>query len=99
MDPSVSGPQVSPGGMTFHRDTVDFGAVPGPGERGPRRTRIGRLQAPLLRRRRIGLLLLAGVVLPWLPIFGSANDPTPAKRVRGVGALRSWVSSSPPTVR
>jgi hypothetical protein len=64
MEPSVSGPQVSPGGMTFHRETADFGAVPGPGEDGPRRTRIGRSQAPLRRRERIGLLLLAVVVLP-----------------------------------
>ena len=46
MDPSVSGPQVSPGGMTFHRDTADFGAVPGPGEEGPRRTRIGVSRRP-----------------------------------------------------
>ncbi len=85
MNPSVTGPPASPTATTFRRDTADFGAVPGPGEEGPRRTRIGRFQAPLWRRRRIGLLLLAGVVLPWLPIFGSANDPTPAKRVRGIG--------------
>jgi hypothetical protein len=85
MDPSVSGLKVSPSGMTIHRDTADFGAVPGPGQEGPRRARIGRLQAPLLTCRRIGLLLLAVVVLAWLPIFGSADDPTPARRLRGVG--------------
>src|SRR5579883_1449219 len=85
MDPSVGGRQVSPGGMTNPRDTAGIGAVPGPGEEGPRRTRIGRLQAPLLRRRRLGLFLLAVVVLPWLPILGSADDPTLARRVQGIG--------------
>jgi WD40 repeat protein len=39
----------------------------------------------LWNRRRIGLLLPAVLVLPWLPIFGPPKDATPAKRVRGVG--------------
>ena len=85
MYPSISGPGVSPGRMTFHRDTADFRAVSGPGEDGSRRTQIGRLQVPLLWRRRIGLLLLAVVVLPWLSIFGSVDGPILARRARGVG--------------
>jgi WD40 repeat protein len=36
-------------------------------------------------RRRIGLLLLGFLVLPWLPICGRPRDPTPARRVRGIG--------------
>src|SRR5262249_43163008 len=36
-------------------------------------------------RERIGLLLLALIVLPWLPICGPPRDLTPARRVRGVG--------------
>ena len=43
------------------------------------------LPVPLWNRRRIGLLLLALIVLPWLPISGPPSDATPARRVRGVG--------------
>jgi WD40 repeat protein len=38
-------------------------------------------------RGRIGLLLLALLVPPWLPITGPPRDATPARRVRGAGDL------------
>src|SRR5262245_20164855 len=66
-------------------DTIDFGPIPGAAEEGPRRSRIGIVRSSLWNRRRIGLLLPAVLVLPWLPIFGPPKDATPAKRVRGVG--------------
>ena len=62
-----------------------FGPIPGAAEQGPTRSRIGTSRLPWWSRRVIGLLLLALVVLPWLPIAGPTSDARPAGRVRGVG--------------
>ena len=48
-------------------------------EEEPRRSRIGISRFPWWSRRRIGLLLLGLIVLPWLPIFGPPSDATPAQ--------------------
>ena len=66
-------------------DTTDFGPIPGAAEEGPRRSRIGTSRLPWWGCGWIGLLLLALIVLPWLPISWPSGDGTPARRVRGVG--------------
>ena len=88
LDSSIAGPNGSRGSSdpsSSRHGPAAFGAIPGPGEEGSRRTRIGRYLARPWSCRRIGLLLLGLLVLPWLRIFGPPNDPTPAMRVRGIG--------------
>src|SRR6516165_4369847 len=74
-------PRASPPGG----DATDSGPIPGGAEEGPRRSRIGIARFPMWSRGRIGLLLLALIVPAWLPICGPPSDPTPARRVRGIG--------------
>ena len=69
----------------MRRDATECESIPGAAEGGPRRSRIGISRLPWWGRRRIGLLLLGLIVLPWLPISGTPRDPAPARRVRGVG--------------
>jgi WD40 repeat protein len=69
----------------MRRDTTECEPILGSAEEGPRRSRIGISRLPWWCRRRIGLLLLGLIVLPWLPIFGPPRDATPARRLRGVG--------------
>src|SRR5262245_15836094 len=73
------------GSGSMRGDTTDFGPIPGAAEEGPRRSRIGTSRLPWWRRRVIGLLLLAVIVLPWLPIAGPSSGVGPARRVHGVG--------------
>jgi WD40 repeat protein len=73
------------GSRPMRSDTTDFGPSPGAAEEGPKRSRIGSSRLPLWNRKRTALLLLAIIVLPWLPICGPPSDTMPAKRVRGVG--------------
>jgi WD40 repeat protein len=63
----------------------DFGPIPWAAEDGLRRPRIGISRLPWWRRSWIGLLPVALIVLPWLPICGPPSDAAPARRVRGVG--------------
>ena len=65
-------------------DTTDFGPIPRSRREGPTEPGSGR-PVPLWSRRRIGLLLLGVIVLPWLPILRPPSDATPARRVRGIG--------------
>src|SRR5262245_53599437 len=83
--PPPTGLQGWPSGSPPLRDATDSGPIPGAVEAGPRRSRIGIARFPMWSRRRIGLLLLGLIVLPWLPLCGPPRDPTPARRVRGVG--------------
>jgi hypothetical protein len=80
--PCPSGP---PDPHPPHRETIDFGPIPGAAGATPRRARIERSRVPLWSRRGIVRLLLGVIVLPWLPIFGPSREATPAERVRGVG--------------
>jgi tricorn protease-like protein len=64
-------------------DATDFGPIPGAAEEGPRRSRIGIARSALWSRRRIGLLVLGILVLPWLPIFDHRLESPPMHRVRG----------------
>src|SRR5262249_11447322 len=66
-------------------ETTDFGLIPGAAQQGPGRSRLGISRLPWRSRSWIGLLLLALIVLPWLPITGTPSDATSARRVRGVG--------------
>ena len=66
-------------------DATDFVPIPGAAEGGPRRFRIRSSRLPSWSPKRIGLLLLGLVVLPWLPIPGPPSDVTTARRIRGVG--------------
>jgi WD40 repeat protein len=50
---------------------------------------MGSSRGSLWNRRRIGLLLLAVIVLPLLPILGSKRDATPTRWARGVGDAQS----------
>ncbi len=61
--------------------------IPGATDEGPKRSRTGISQLPWRSHRRIGLLVLAVLVLPWLPIFGPSRDATLARRVHGVGEV------------
>jgi Tol biopolymer transport system component len=88
MDPSIDRPpvpQASPTESSPPRDTIDSGPIPGAGEEGSRRSRIGIAKTSSGRLRWIGLLLLGLIVLPGLPIFGPARVATPPRRIRGVG--------------
>ena len=71
----------------MRRDTIDFRPIAGAAEERLRRSRIGISRLPSWSRSGIGLLLLALIVLPWLPVSRPPSDAAPAKRVRGVGAL------------
>jgi hypothetical protein len=89
MDRSIPRPRGLQGSMRASPpggDATDSGPMPGGAEEAPRRSRIGISRFPMWNRGRIGLLLLALIVLPWLPICGPPRDLTPARRVRGVGA-------------
>src|SRR5262249_44057821 len=83
--PRPKGPRGLPSGSPLHRDRTDFGPIPGAAADGPSRARSRIARFPMWSRGRIGLLLLTLIVLSWLPIFGPPRDPTPARRVRGVG--------------
>src|SRR5262249_35677767 len=88
MDPSISRPaglQGSPRASPRRGDATDSGPIPDGAEEGPRRSRTGVARFPVWSRGRIGLLLLALIVLPWLPTCGTSTDLAPARRVRGVG--------------
>jgi hypothetical protein len=90
MDPWIprpKGPQRSPSGSPRHRDPNNSGPIPADSEAGPRRSRVGKPRLPLWSRRRIGLLLLGLLVVPWVPIGRPPRDATPARRVRGVGDI------------
>jgi WD40 repeat protein len=80
-----TGLQGSPSGSPLYRDTTDFEPIPVAAEAGRRRTRIGSSRWPWWGRRRLGLLFLGLIVLPWLPLFGPPNDAMPARRARGFG--------------
>src|SRR5215471_14790651 len=51
----------------------------------PTRSRRGGPQVPFWNRTRIGLLSLGIIALPWLPIDRMPGDPTPARRLWGLG--------------
>src|SRR6516165_8416432 len=74
---------------TLGRDATDLGPIPGSAEEGPRRSRMGSSRGSLWNRRRIGLLLLAVIVLPLLPILGSGRVATTPRWARGVGDAQS----------
>src|SRR5262249_20085436 len=83
--PRPTGLRGSLSGPRPRRDATDFDTIPGAAGGGPRRSRVGTSRWPVWTRGRIGLLLLGLIVLPWLPISGPPRDPTPTRRVRGVG--------------
>src|SRR5262249_28075181 len=66
-------------------DTMNLELIPEAGDGGPTRSPSACSQVPIWNRLRIGLLLLALIVLPWLPICGLPSDGTPARRARGIG--------------
>jgi WD40 repeat protein len=71
----------------MRRNATGCESISGAAEEGPRRSRIGISRLPWWGCRRLGLLLLALIVLPWLPICGPAREVASAKRIRGVGHL------------
>jgi hypothetical protein len=75
------------GRLTYARRHDRVRADPRARRGGPRRSRIGISRLPWWGRRRIGLLLLALILLPWPPISGPPWDATPARRFRGVGDI------------
>jgi hypothetical protein len=83
--PHRPGPEGSPSQSPPRLAANDFTPIPGAAEEGPKRSRIGISRLPWASRRWIALLLLAFILLPWLPIFGPPRGPTPANRVHGVG--------------
>ena len=64
---------------------VATGPILGPVGEGPRRAQIGTTRSPVWTIGRLGLLLLALIVLPWPPICGPPSVELPARRVRGAG--------------
>src|SRR5262245_32529718 len=88
MDPSIRRPSGFQGlsrQSTLGRDATDLGPIPGSAEEGPRRSRMGSCRVSLWNRRRVAVLVLAVIVLPWLPILGWSRDATPTRWARGVG--------------
>src|SRR5689334_16189940 len=79
--PHPTGLPESPGGFPPRRDASHSRPTPNVGEEGPARSRIGILRLPLCSRGLIGLLLLALLGLPWLPIPGPPGKATPARRI------------------
>src|SRR5262249_41675443 len=66
-------------------NTIEFDPLPRATGLGLKRARIGICRLPRWGPRRVGLLLLALVALPWVPSPGPSLGARPARRVRGVG--------------
>jgi WD40 repeat protein len=71
-------------------DTTGSGRIPGVDDEEPRKWWIGSSKVVMSILRPIGLVLLATIVLPWLPVLGPQHDATPARRVRSVGSAAIW---------
>ncbi len=69
----------------MRRHTSGFGPTRRGVQQVPMRFQIGVVRLPWCSRYRIGLLLLAVMVLTWPPRFGPLSDRAPARWVRGIG--------------
>src|SRR5262249_31749130 len=69
----------------MRRDATECESILGAAGEGPRRSRKGISRLAWWSRRRIGLLLLGLIVLPWLPLIGPPRPTKPTRRIPGVG--------------